>query len=119
MEWHDDVFTVPEGFDVLATTSAGPQLIASRRAGDAVPPRGDRDDGPRLDRARWRRAVPVPGGDPDQLLTETRANTARSRPAAEALDWFLDHTAALTRRHRRCGDTDGRRPRRGLLRAPR
>ena len=32
MEWHDDVFTPPPGFDVLATTPSGPQLIAGRRA---------------------------------------------------------------------------------------
>jgi GMP synthase-like glutamine amidotransferase len=96
MEWHDDVFTVPEGFDVLATTSAGPQLIASRRAvGTQFHPEATetmvRDwiehGGAEQYRSR--------GGDPDQLLAETRANTARSRPAAEALvDWFLDHTAA-------------------------
>ena len=31
MEWHDDVFTVPEGFDVLASTDVGPQLIRGGR----------------------------------------------------------------------------------------
>ena len=27
MEWHDDVFTAPAGFDVLARNDVGPQLI--------------------------------------------------------------------------------------------
>jgi GMP synthase-like glutamine amidotransferase len=94
MEWHDDVFTVPEGFDVLATTPTGPQLIASRRAvGTQFHPEATetmvRDwiehGGAEQYRAR--------GGDPDLLLAETRANTARSRPRAESLvDWFLRHT---------------------------
>ena len=92
MEWHDDVFTVPEGFDVLATTTTGPQLIAGRRAvGTQFHPEATetmvRDwiehGGAEQYRAR--------GGDPDELLATTRANTARSRPAAEALvDWFLE-----------------------------
>jgi len=96
MEWHDDVFTVPEGFDVLATTPAGPQLVAGRRAvGTQFHPEATetmvRDwiehGGAEQCRAR--------GGDPDRLLAETRANTTRSRPAAESLvDWFLQHTAA-------------------------
>ena len=57
MEWHDDVFTVPEGFDVLAAhrrrAAADPRRS---HPGDAVPPRGDRDDGPPL----ARRAAPMP-----------------------------------------------------------
>ena len=94
MEWHDDVFTVPEGFDVLARTPVGPQLIASRRAvGTQFHPEATetmiRDwlehGGAEQLRSR--------GGDPDALLTETRQHVSRSRPAAEALvDWFLDQT---------------------------
>ena len=81
MEWHDDVFTVPEGFDVLASTPAGPQLVAGRRVvGTQFHPEATetmvRDwiehGGAEQYRAR--------GGDPDELLAETRANTARSRP---------------------------------------
>jgi GMP synthase-like glutamine amidotransferase len=98
MEWHDDVFTVPEGFDVLATTPTGPQLVAGRRAvGTQFHPEATetmvRDwiehGGAEQYRSR--------GGDPDRLLAETRANTARSRPAAEGLvDWFLEHTGATS-----------------------
>jgi GMP synthase-like glutamine amidotransferase len=98
MEWHDDVFTVPEGFTVLATTATGPQLSASRRAvGTQFHPEATetmvRDwlDHGGADELRIR------GGDPDRLLAETRTNTARSRPAAEELvDWFLEHTGATT-----------------------
>ena len=31
VEWHDDVFSVPEGFDVLARTESGPQLVRGGR----------------------------------------------------------------------------------------
>ena len=99
MEWHDDVFTVPEGFDVLAThrrrAAADPRRAhAWRRSSTPRPPR--RWSRRWLGRGR-RRAVPPHGGDPDELLAATRANVERSRPDAAALvDWFLDDVAALT-----------------------
>ncbi len=96
MEWHDDVFTVPEGFDVLAETDVGPQLIRGGRilatqfhpeATETMVRRWLAEGG--ADQLRSR------GGDPDVLLAETRANVEHSRPAAEALvDWFLDDVAA-------------------------
>ena len=95
MEWHDDVFTVPEGFDVLAATDVGPQLVRGGRnlatqfhpeATETMIRRWLAEGG--ADQLRER------GGDPDELLAETRANVERSRPAAEALvDWFLDDVA--------------------------
>jgi GMP synthase-like glutamine amidotransferase len=95
MEWHDDVFTVPEGFEVLAATDVGPQLIRGRRilatqfhpeATETMIRRWLAEGGAEQLRAR--------GGDPDVLLAETRANVERSRPAAEALvDWFVDDIA--------------------------
>ena len=96
MEWHDDVFTAPEGFDVLATTAAGPQLIRGGRClGTQFHPEATETmvrgwlDGGGAEQYRAR------GGDPDELLAATRANVERSRPAAEALvDWFLDDVAA-------------------------
>ena len=95
MEWHDDVFTVPEGFDVLARTGAGPQLIAGGRAvATQFHPEAtetmvrDWIEHGGADQLASR------GGDPDALLAQTRVNVGRSRPAAEALvDWFLDVTA--------------------------
>jgi GMP synthase-like glutamine amidotransferase len=95
MEWHDDVFTAPPGFDVLARTDAGPQLIRGRRAlGTQFHPEATetmvRDWIEHGGAEAYRRH----GGDPDVLLAETRVNVALSRPAAEALgDWFLEHVA--------------------------
>lgn len=94
MEWHDDVFTVPEGFDVLARTATGPQLIASRRAvGTQFHPEAtetmvrDWIDHGGAEQLRSR------GGDPDALLDATRGNVTHSRGAAGALvDWFLERT---------------------------
>ena len=95
MEWHHDTFTAPDGFEVLARTDAGPQLIRGRRVlGTQFHP-----EVTTAMIARWvehgggdqyRRH----GGDPDALLAETRANVVSSGPAAEALvDWFLDEVA--------------------------
>jgi GMP synthase-like glutamine amidotransferase len=95
MEWHDDGFTVPTGFDVLARTEAGPQLIRGHRAvGTQFHP-----EVTETMIARWishggAEQYRRHGGDPDALLAETRANVVTSGPAAEALvDWFLEHVA--------------------------
>jgi GMP synthase-like glutamine amidotransferase len=95
MEWHHDGFAAPDGFDVLARTDAGPQLIRGRRAlgtqfhpevTAAMVERWVAHGGGEQYRRR--------GGDPGALLAETRANVDRSGPAAEALvDWFLDQVA--------------------------
>ncbi len=91
MEWHDDVFTVPEGFVELARTPVGPQLVRTKRvlatqfhpeATDSMVTRWLADGG--ADQLLSR------GGDPDALLVATRANTtSSSRRAAELVDWFL------------------------------
>jgi GMP synthase-like glutamine amidotransferase len=95
MEWHSDGFTPPEGFDVLARTDAGPQLIRGRRALGT-------QFHPEVTEAMVTRWIEHGGadqyrrhdGDPDALLAETRANVVASGPAAEALvDWFLDGVA--------------------------
>jgi len=92
MEWHDDVFTVPPGFEELASTAAGPQLIRGGRAlGTQFHP-----EVTETMLARWLRCGGAEqyrsyGGQPAELLAETRANVERSRPNAESLvDWFLD-----------------------------
>jgi len=96
MEWHDDVFTAPAGFDVLARNEVGPQLIRGpRTVGTQFHPEVTetmvRDWLEHGGAESYRRH----GGDPDALLAATRANVASSRPAAEALvDWFLESVAA-------------------------
>jgi len=91
MEWHDDVFTVPEGFEELARTPVGPQLIRTRRvlasqfhpeATETMIARWLAEGGAEQLRSR--------SGDPDELLAQTRANVATSRHrAADLVDWFL------------------------------
>jgi GMP synthase-like glutamine amidotransferase len=91
VEWHDDVFSVPDGFDVLARTASGPQLV-----------RGDRVVGTQFHPectetmlAGWLRQGGAEqyrerGGDPAAFLAATRANAEVSRPNAHALvDWFV------------------------------
>ncbi len=94
--WHEDVFTVPDGFEELARSPAGPQLVRGERsiathfhpeATDAMV-------------ARWlamggAEQLRGYGLDPDDLLARTRENVEVSRHNAAALvDWFLAKVAA-------------------------
>jgi GMP synthase-like glutamine amidotransferase len=95
MEWHDDVFTAPEGFHVLATSDAGPQLVRGGRCvGTQFHP-----EATETMIASWLAAGGANqyrrhGGDPDALLATTRSNVEVSRHHAAALvDWFLDAVA--------------------------
>lgn len=91
MQWHDDVFTVPEGFVELARTSVGPQLVRTKRViatqfhpevTDAMVARWLAEGGADQLHAR--------GGDPEALLAETRAQVVTSQHrAAQLVDWFL------------------------------
>lgn len=93
MQWHRDVFTVPVGFTLLASSPVGPQLVqAGRSVGTQFHPEVTLDmlrtwaDGG----ADEYRAA---GGDPDELLVESTAQVGRSGPATHALvDWFLTLT---------------------------
>ncbi len=91
LEWHDDAFTVPEGFRELARSDAGPQLIRSRRVvGTQFHP-----EATETMVARWlghggAEQVRAAGGDPDELLAATRQHTATSHThAGDLVDWFL------------------------------
>lgn len=96
LEWHVDGFEVPGGFRELARTAAGPQLIVGDRAvatqfhPEATVTMVD----------RWLRSGGADqyrrhGGEPTELMAQTRANVELSRPNAEAMvDWFLTEVAA-------------------------
>lgn len=95
MSWHSDGFDVPAGFRELARTDAGPQLIVGERtlatqfhpeATETVIARWLRTGGAEQLRAE--------GGEPTELLGQTRTNVELSRPNAESLvDWFLTDVA--------------------------
>ena len=91
LEWHDDSFTVPEGFDELARTDAGPQLILGRHVvGTQFHP-----EATETMVARWMglggaEQVRAHGTDPDELLAATRHHVATSDTrAGDLVDWFL------------------------------
>jgi GMP synthase-like glutamine amidotransferase len=96
MEWHYDVFTVPEGFVELARSDAGPELVQGRRSVATQ----FHPEATETMIARWLRMggadqLRQEGGDPDALLAETRANVELSGPRSAALvDWFLALTHA-------------------------
>jgi len=95
MEWHHDGFEVPAGFRELARTDAGPQLIVGHRtlATQFHP------EATAATVADWLRKGGAEqfrhhGGEPTELLAQTRANVELSRPNAAALvDWFLTEVA--------------------------
>ena len=91
MEWHDDVFTVPEGFAELARTPVGPQLVRTRRvlatqfhpeATDSMVTRWLADGGAEQLQER--------GRDPDRPARRDPGQHRQQRDRAAALvDWFL------------------------------
>lgn len=91
MQWHRDVFTVPDGFSELARSPAGPQLmVAGRSVGTQFHPEVTMAmlEAWTAGGARQLRAV---GGDPDALLAESATRLIHSEAAAHALvDWFLE-----------------------------
>jgi GMP synthase-like glutamine amidotransferase len=95
LQWHLDVFTVPDGFVELGRSSAGPQVVVGGRAlGTQFHPEVTESMVTRWLAMGGAEQVVEHGGDPDALLGATRANVARSRPNAEALvDWFLSKVA--------------------------
>ena len=94
LQWHFDVFTVPEGARELARSDAGPQAFVLRRnLGLQFHPEADRavlegwmgDDADQLVAA---------GIDPEPLLAEADRQRPEARRRAERLlDWFCDATS--------------------------
>jgi GMP synthase-like glutamine amidotransferase len=95
VQWHDDVFDVPDGFEVLARTPSGPQLVRRER----ILATQFHPECTETMLARWLRQGGADeyrrrGGDPAAFLAATRENTEVSRPNAEALvDWFVHDVA--------------------------
>ena len=95
VQWHYDVFTLPDGFEELARTTVGPQLIRSGRTlGTQFHPEATETMLRRWLGMGGAEQVRQHGGDPAELLALTRTNVERSQPNAAALvDWFLSDVA--------------------------
>ena len=95
VEWHDDVFSVPEGFDVLARTESGPQLVRGGRVlGTQFHPECTETMLTSWLRTGGAEQYRERGGDPSAFLAATRENTDASRVHAGLLvDWFVDDVA--------------------------
>jgi len=89
--WHDDVFTVPHGFDELARSPAGPQLVRGGRSlASQFHPEATETMIERWLGMGGADQLRRHGLDPAVFRAETRRNVERSRPNAAALvDWFL------------------------------
>ena len=96
LEWHYDTFTVPDGFAELARNDAGPQLIRGHRAlATQFHPEVTETMIVRWLKMGGAEELRRNGGEPAELLAQTRANVESSGPNAAALvDWFLAEVAA-------------------------
>ena len=76
IEWHDDVFSVPEGFDVLAPTEPGPQLVVGAQVATQFHPEAPRrwSSWLRMGAEQYRQRR----GDPTDVLDATRENADAS-----------------------------------------
>ncbi len=92
LQWHYDIFSVPSGFECLARSAVGPQVVRNGRilatqfhpeATESIVARwssgGGADELGRL------------GTNAEALMAETRRLIAESRPASDRLvDWFVN-----------------------------
>ena len=103
MEWHDDVFTPPEGFDVLARTAVGPQLIRGGRClGTQFHPEATETIVRDWIESGGAAAYRTHGGDPDALLdrdTCQRGAQRRRRPARSSTGSWSTSPALRRRPH--------------------
>jgi len=91
LQWHYDVFTVPQGFGAIATNDVGPQAMVSGRIfATQFHPEATSEI-----ITRWSSGVGTAelhklGIDPKKLVDESHERVARTAPAtARLVDWFL------------------------------
>lgn len=94
-QWHQDVFEVPPGADLLAANPVGPQLF---RVGNSVGiqfhPEVDYDHLSMWMSTGGAGALRSLGGDPQALLVETKERHPAVAERVEGLvGWFLDEVA--------------------------
>lgn len=91
LQWHFDVFTVPDSLTEIARSPSGPQAMVGRRllATQFHP------EATETMLSRWTSGEAADlrrlGLDPEAIMDATRREVVASRPRAEALvDWFVD-----------------------------
>lgn len=93
LQWHYDVVTVPPGADELARSPVGPQAWRLGRSfATQFHPEATESMLSRWTTGGGADELARLGSTPEQLMAETRANTAVSREHADHLvDWFVEH----------------------------
>jgi GMP synthase-like glutamine amidotransferase len=94
MQWHYDVFTLPDGAELLAVTDTGPQAFALRSnlALQFHPEVTVQmiDDWSAMHPEGTEQAVAEVGADIDQIRADAAANRDRARHDIDTiLDWWL------------------------------
>jgi GMP synthase-like glutamine amidotransferase len=92
LQWHYDVVTVPPGADEIARSAVGPQAWQLGRSfATQFHPEATESMLARWTTGGGADELAKLGSTPEQVMTDTRANTGVSREHAERLvDWFLD-----------------------------
>jgi GMP synthase-like glutamine amidotransferase len=98
LQWHYDVVTVPPGADEIARSAVGPQAWQLGRSfATQFHPEATESMLARWTTGGGADELVKLGSTPEQLMADTRANTAVSREHAEHLvDWFLDQRGVVT-----------------------
>ena len=98
LQWHYDVVTVPPGADEIARSAVGPQAWQLGRSfATQFHPEATESMLARWTTGGGADELAKLGSTPEQLMADTRANTAVSREHAEHLvDWFLDQRPVVS-----------------------
>lgn len=92
LQWHYDVFSVPEGFECSARSAAGPQVMRRERIlATQFHPEATETIVARWSAGSGADEVTRLGDSVEALLEETRRNVSRSVVHSDRLvDWFLE-----------------------------
>jgi GMP synthase-like glutamine amidotransferase len=91
LQWHYDVFTVPQGFSAVATNDVGPQAMVSGRIfATQFHPEATTEIVTRWSSGVGTAELHKLGIDPKKLVDESHERVAQTAPAtARLVDWFL------------------------------
>jgi len=91
LQWHYDVFTVPQGFSAVATNDVGPQAMVNGRIfATQFHPEATTEIVTRWSSGVGTAELHKLGIDPKKLVDESHVRVAQTAPAtARLVDWFL------------------------------
>lgn len=95
LQWHYDVFSVPDGFECMARSAVGPQAMRRGRIlATQFHPEATETILARWSAGEGARELERLGTSAENVMAESRTRVAASRPASDRLvDWFVNEIA--------------------------